>query len=80
MKHLLKKLKIAVFCVFFGVFFTKKFFVFPDLRIKVNKFKESEKTAIFSTSPEVLGEGGGELTNGVNGHLGIGNSFRNTDD
>ena len=77
MKHLLEKLKIAVFCVFFCVFFTKKFFVFPDLRIKVNKFKESEKSAIFLTSPEVLG---GELTNGVNGHLGIGNSFRNTDD
>ena len=46
---------------FFAVFFTKKIFIFLDLRVKVKKIKESEKRAIFSTSPEGLGGG---LTNG----------------
>ena len=52
MKHLLEKLKIAIFCAFFCVFFYKKIFIFLDLRVKVKKFKESEKRVIFSTSPE----------------------------
>jgi len=44
-------------CIVFAFFFTKKFFIFLDLRVKVKKIKESEKRAIFSTSPEGLGEG-----------------------
>jgi len=39
---------------FFAFFFTKKIFIFLDLRVKVKKFKESEKRAIFATSPEGL--------------------------
>ena len=57
MKHLLKKLKIAIFCAFFCSFFYKKKFFSLDLRVKVKKIKKSEKKAIFSTSPE--GWGGG---------------------
>ena len=67
MKHLLEKLKIAIFCAFF---FTQKIFIFLDLRVKVKKFKESEKMAIFSTSPEGLGGGG------TNGHLVSGTSLK----
>jgi len=42
---------------FFAIFFTKKIFIFLDLWVTVKKFKESEKKAIFSTSPEGLGGG-----------------------
>ena len=48
--------KLRFFVHFFAFFFTKKIFIFLDLRVKVKKFKESEKKAIFSAFPEGLGE------------------------
>ena len=51
-------------CIFLRFFLQKNIFIFLDLRVKVKQFKESEKRAIFSTSPEGL-EGWGV----TNGHL-----------